>query len=306
MAQVAGISTSAREMFGGPAYVAAGLVGDPLWVDIGLTMRASIKVEFFTSALENQIGQITNDSLFMAVKSGTCTLTLRNHNARIMAAMFPDLSTRYDDGYGWNANARHIRPTSLHIRPQLSYGTNEDNDASCWWIPVAIPTEIGEWVYKLEDTSSSNEDYQVTFMFGRLEDDYTPGAGNAIAEPGRILYQGNTTNVAAASWEQGLPPGYKAGYPGPVKSASTNTITATGFKVDWEAPDDNGSVISSYRVWTRKRNSGEAFTVANQSTAATTELAITSLTTKTEYEIRVAAVSAAGFGQQVVIFETTT
>ena len=202
---VQNVATSSKEMFGGTAYVAAGLFGDGLWTNIGLLMRVSIKVEIFNQNLMNEIGQIAGDSVFQAAMSGTVTLTMRRHNREQITALFPTITKQFAasgtkrGGYGWSVEGGNITPVGLHIRPGLSYG-GTDNDPECWWITSAFAQDVGEWISKVENTDSANEDFPLTFRFGRIDQDYTPGAPQPIKPAGRLLYQGDTTHIVAASY----------------------------------------------------------------------------------------------------------
>ena len=310
------VATSSQEMFGGAAYVAAGLLGDGLFTKIGLVMRVAIKPMIFMQGLENEVGQVAKDSIFQSVKSGTVTLTMRRHNAEQMAALFPHVVTRFEPstsqrgGYGYNVTPGPVVPIGLHIRPNLAYGVGQANDPLCWWIPGASAEEIGDFIYKVEDSKSSNEDFPLTFTFVRAEEDYTPGAPQAMHEAGRMLYQGDSTHIVTNTWERGLPFGFRKGYAGRPTNITikAGTRAADAFTVAFQAPiaGEIASPITDYNVLYRVSGTTDVFTEAVTGGPAILEEAIDSLDSNTEYEVRVEALTAEGSGQQAVAFLRTS
>ena len=307
------VATTSEEMFGSAAYVAAGYFGDGLWTNLGLPMRVSLKMEIFNQNLQNEIMQVSGDSIFQASSSGTITLTMRRHNIEQVSALFPVLTKRFasssssNGGYGWSVTPGTVTPIGLHIRPNFAYGAADHNN-KCWWVTSAIAQDIGEWVTKVENTDSANEDFPLTFRFGRIEVDYTPGSPQAIDEAGRMLYQGDTRSIVANTWETGLPFGFRRGYAGRVETfALKAAATASGATVTWTAPSAEfiDSPITGYQVLHRPAGTTGAFTTITVNSPSTTEQAIASLTTKTRYEVRVAPVTAEGSGQQAQLFFTT-
>ena len=303
------VATDSKEMFGGAGYVAAGHFGDGMWTSLGLPMRVSIKQDIFNQNLQNEIMQVAGDSIFQASQSGTITLTLRRHNVEQMASLFPVLTKRTDGGYGWNIKAGPVTPIGLHVRPSTEYGV--EHSSSCWWIPVAIAQDIGEWVQKVENTDSANEDFPLTFRFGRMEQDFTPGTPQTIDPGGRMLYQGDTRSVVAETWETGLPFGFRKGYAGRVESlaykpGSGNVSGSPGkgsVSVTFSPPtaEFRDSALTGYRILYREKGSTGAFAVIDNTNPAAVEDDLAQLTPNAIYEVRVAPLTAEGSGQQAAI-----
>lgn len=297
------VATTGREMFGGAGYVAAGYFGSGFWVNVGLAMRVAWKPESFNNILKNEAGQIMTDSINMSAKSGSVTLTLRRHSAEIIAGLIPGLTKTYDAtsskqaAYGWNPDPGPITPIGLHIRPQHAYGTSTENHADCWYVPSIVFSDLGEFIHKMEDSDEVNEDYEISFMSARLLQDYTPGSPQQISRDGQLLFQGDSTHFVTNTWEEHLPFGFVKGRPGFPTISSVSAITNSGATVNITPPasDAGRSLVTGYKVQTRVRDSGSAFTEADAGANADT-LAITGLSSDTEYEVRMYATATEGNG----------
>ena len=304
------VADSHTQMFGGPAYVCAGLPGDGIWTNIGLVMRAEIQRTLFSQATVNEVMQVMGQSNFQAYQGATITLTMRRFEAEQFVALYPGITAGDTGGLGHNTRPSVITPIGLHVRPQYSYGAAA-NDESCWWIPAAIAgDDLGTFVFKVENTREANEDFTLNFMAALITQDYTPGTKQAIAQKGQILYRGNTTNIVTNTWEKNMPFGYVEGGVGRVETFTTSSVGTDSLTVNWTAPSsdyiDDSYPITGYQVSYRTVGTG-AFTDATAITDATTLTQnITGLSASTTYEFRVAATTSAGQGQVAALEVSTT
>ncbi|MDE0554659.1 MAG: fibronectin type III domain-containing protein [Candidatus Poribacteria bacterium] len=310
------VADSHTEMFGGPAYVAASLFGDNLWTNIGLVMRVSITRNLFSQANKNEIMQTMGKSNFQAFSGGEISLTLRRFEAEQMAALYPGITHNFlpsgdkRGAIGHNTIPKIITPIGLHIRPQ--YSANETaNDPNCWWMPAAVAgDELGEFIFKLENSRDATEDFTLTFEASLITEDYTPGTPQNIHQACQILFRGDSRHAVTNTWETGLPFGYVKGTPGRVESFGVKTSKASGFTLEWTAPSASyvnpTYPITSYKIQHRPAGSTASFTELSLNTLTTLEQAISGLTVGTTYEVRVAGVSSAGTGQFAAMNVTPT
>lgn len=301
------LASTAKEIFGSPAFVAAGYPGDGFWLNVGLVMRTSIKLEPFNNSMGNEAGQIIDDSVSMAWKSGMVSLTLRKHNADIIAGLIPGIIRKYNssdtrnEAYGFSPRVQPIKPICLHIRPVHAHNTTTKNHPDVWWLPSVKFTSITDFIQKMEDNENSEEDYTIEFKNLRLFKDYTPGTRADIAEDGQLAFRGDSRHFVAESWEKHMPFGFILGTPGAPTDIKISSITTTGFSIAWKKPsaDAGGNTVTGYKILHRERYSGSLFTVVD---AAATDVskAITGLAKSKQYEVRVYATSAGGDGAQSI------
>lgn len=305
------VAVTGEDMFGGPAYVAAGYPGDGFWLNIGLPMRIAFKPGTFNSSLKNEVGQTMPDSILQSIQSGMVTLTLRRHNAQIITALLPGLTRQYaksdtrNEAYAYSPRTGPVKPIGLHIRPQFAYGTTKANHPGCWWIPSAVFKELGEFVYKVENSTESNEDFTVELENTLLFKDYTPGNRGAISVDGRLLFRGDNRHFATANWEDHLPFGYIDGISDAPTAVTSSAIGSDKFTVGWTAPVNNVAEgqsaikITGYKILHRVRRSESAFTEVDAAVDDTSK-EITGLATGTTYEVRIYATTAKGKGAQSI------
>ena len=306
-----------EQIFGGPAYVAAGLFGDGLWTNLGLVVNVSINRMLFSQATQNVLNQTMGQSNFQAFKSAEISLTLRRFQIEQMAALYPGITEVFtatdsrNAGLGHNTVAQVITPTGLCVLPQYAAGANAvQNNPNTWWMPAAVAgDELGEFIFKVEDTRESAEDFTLSFVASLLTTDYTPGTAQNIRQAGQILYRGDTRHIVTSTWEKNLPFGFLPGAPGRVESF---TAVPTGGSEDdsitltWTDPsaDYIDDPITGYTVYSREANTDDDFDTQAIS-AGTLTAAVSSLDPSTEYEFRVAPI-ANGIEGQLACVEATT
>ena len=200
------VTTTGKEILGGPCFVAAGLAGSgTTFVDIGLVPNVSIKLELFAQVLQNEVGQKLPDSVWSLLKGGMVELSMRNVNAVQMKQLITGVTTVDADSIGFQTDIQTITPITLHIRPAQGLGISSFDFA--YWVPGAVCKDIGNFIHKVDDNDASQEDFTLQFEMFRMTEDHTATA-QTIAADGQIFFRGLSSKYVTTAWETNLPTGY--------------------------------------------------------------------------------------------------
>lgn len=202
------VTTNSEEVFGAPAYVAAGLAGSgAVFVDLGLVPRVEVALEFFTQSLQNEIGQMMADSPMGALKGGQATLTLLRANAAQLAVLYQGLITDGATSMSVKEDLQALVPVTLHIRPRKGFGVA--NYKYGQWCVACRPREITAFISKVEESQNAQETFQITFDLYRATTDQA-AVPQAINEGFQIWFRGSSADAVTVAWSADLPAGYEA------------------------------------------------------------------------------------------------
>ena len=194
--------TAAANVYGGPAYV---LIGDPTQasgaglVELGLVPRVTVGLQFNRQIKHNEIEQMLADGAYGNLQGATVNITLMNNAAAILAAMFSEV-TDNTSSVSFSEAFAALDVVALIIIPVESYGSGTTNPA-LMCVPGAIGVNIGDFVFKVEQSNQSSESFDVEFQATRRVTDGT----NAILAGYQIFFKGDMSD-GTTSWS--LPAGY--------------------------------------------------------------------------------------------------
>ena len=161
------VTTNIDDLLGKPCY---GAIGNPTtalgagMVPLGLLQRAEITDRYFVQTLANEIDQEVGGG-FEAYAGGDFTLTLKRRSAAIMAAVFKSVVSGAAS-LGFNPTFQQRDHLTLALIPANVADPTDPTEAGLRWITHAIFKEMGAFVAKLEQGTSS-ETYTVSGSIGR-------------------------------------------------------------------------------------------------------------------------------------------
>ena len=199
------------DIHSGPAWV---LVGDPTTaagaglVDLGLVLNASVKLNLWRQMSRNEYNQIIDDGVYGVVNGASISLQMLTVSATILAAMINEVV----DNTTWVGATTDLATragfTMVIVPDHAKTAATSLTNLATQWIPLAIATDVGEFIHRLEKAGTDDDTNPYTITFEAL---YTPAdqAGDTLLEGGRIWFKGSPAgpkSSATPAWS--LPSGY--------------------------------------------------------------------------------------------------
>ena len=186
------LTTNIDDLMGLPFY---GAVGNPTtalgagMVALGLLMRAEITDRYFVQTLANEIDQEVGKG-FEAYSGGDFTLTMKRRSAAILAAVFK-APTSGTNSLGFNPSFQERDQLTLALIPRNVADPTDPTESALRWITNAIFKEIGAFIAKVEQGTSS-ETYTIGGTVGFAATDQ---AGQAINANYRLRFNGSAVDA---------------------------------------------------------------------------------------------------------------